>query len=274
MSPFELRNGVDEDRGLPVIVHPGWGKDPKRHARLLVKLADAGFFPIGIDTRYAYSDRSEPWQVPCIQPLIASKDNPYFRVSSRIDNRFTYRRPTAVLDMCVRLGIDKRAYVGHSDGGRIVSLAAKASPEQVAGLVLVNAAGTGDSSNGLRRLLVSNTGEAQGIFRGDNDEILRSALSACSSVAYGALHLRRTLGEKRMIQGTNLWDTIDVLGEEGVPTSILHARNDALISYKDSYDAALQRPWLNFVSTEGGHGNVYHASVQEMIIKALSHQNR
>jgi hypothetical protein len=77
-----------------------------------------------------------------------------------------------------------------------------------------------------------------------------------------------------MIQRTNLWDTLDTLGDEGVPVRVLHAKNDALISYQDSLEAALERPWLDFVATEGGHGNIYQASVQAIIINALSHHNR
>lgn len=58
VSPLDFKS--KDDRAKPsVIVHPGWGKKPEMFTKLLRALAEAGMMPIGVDTRFGYSDRRQ-----------------------------------------------------------------------------------------------------------------------------------------------------------------------------------------------------------------------
>ncbi len=268
VSPLDLSDGVDSAiHGHPVIVHPGWGKDPQRHKDLLVDLADAGFCAIGIDTRYAYADRTLAPGQRCHKPIVGVA-NPYFDDADRSSNRWKYRRPTVTLEVCRRLGIGIRSYVGHSEGGRISSLSAAAMPELTRSLVLVNAAGTGNSRGGTARLLRSNANRVSAFAQGENG-VLSAAGSAVGSVVYASTHIRRTLAEKQVIQSTNTWNIIDRLQPSDTRVSVLHAKNDELIAFVDSQGSAADRPWVTFMPTEGDHSNVYQASVRKLIVQTL-----
>lgn len=139
-----------------VIVHPGWAKSPERHKKLLARLETEGFLPLGVATRYAYADRRTPRQSVALQPYVVGSQNPYFTIDGYIDNRWRYRRPTVLLDICDRLGIGKRSYVGHAEGARVSTLATTARPDITERLIVVNGAGIGDSSKGATRLTRSN----------------------------------------------------------------------------------------------------------------------
>lgn len=268
-SPVDIESGVDPDKyGPAVVVHPGWGKSPQRHARLLIDLANNGFLPLGVDTRYAYADQQRPQPQLWKQPRTVGSRNPYFEAATRSDNQYQYRRPTALLDVCARLGIGLRSYVGHSDGGRISTLAAVADPSNTDKLVIVNGAGTGDSSNGVRRLGRSNANQIRSLLRGQ-DDVLERASSALGSTFYATTHLRRTLAEKQVIQQTDTWEHIDHLAGTGIQVTVAHAEGDELIDFEECATGAAQRPWINFVTTEGGHNNVYEAGVRSLIVKTL-----
>jgi pimeloyl-ACP methyl ester carboxylesterase len=269
VSPVDLNHGLNTEKyGDVVVVHPGWAKAPERHIDLLTELADNGFLPIGIDTRYAYSDLQRPRKSIVGQPMRVGAENPYFPNASRADNRWTYRRPTALLDICRRLGIEKRSYVGHSDGGRIVTLAALGEPEKTDKLVIVNAAGTGDSSRGLQRLMDANANRLGSFVSGEDDASI-AAKSALGSVTYAVTHPRRTLVEKHVIQSTNTWALLDELHADNVDATVIHARGDEMISFEDSARSASERSWVDFIPTDGGHSNIYETSVRKLIIQTL-----
>ncbi len=273
VSPFDIRDGLDTSLH-PVLVHPGWGKAPEVHTGLLEDLQTAGFLPIGVDTRYGYSDQQiqiqgeNPVSRLLGQRYATGITNPYFDVESQAQNRWELRRPTSLLYLCDYFGIGERSYVGHSEGGRIVSLAALAAAELTRRVVLVNAAGTGDSSNGYARLLHSNKNAIQSLFI-ERQDIPRAFWSTLGSIVYATLHPRRTLQEKRVIQTADLWEVIDQLHEYGVPTSVLHAMQDELISFEDSQRGASLRPWVDFRATEGDHRNLREPAIRKRIVDAL-----
>lgn len=268
ISPFDVSNGVEADRyGRVVVVHPGWAKAPERHIKLLLRLADQGFMPIGVDTRYAYSDRREPRRGRASQHMFVGDTNPYFDCTIH-DNRWRLRRPTVLLDICERLGIGRRSYVGHSDGGRIAALATAAQPDQTEALVIVNGGGTGNSSSGGRRLAKSNLTRARELLQNPIDG-RTATMSALGSTAYMLTHPRRTWAEKRTLQQTDTWEEIDKVEGMGVDVSVLHAKDDELISFEDCRDRASTREWVEFIPTVGGHSNVYESAIQELVIEAL-----
>lgn len=268
VSPVNISKGVDTAKyGEVLLFHPGWAKSPERHAEFLIRLADNGFLPIGVDTRYAYADRQQPRKSIVMQPKTVGEGNPYFDVKGAAGNRWQYRRPTALLEICKRLGVEERSYIGHSDGGRISALAATANPEVVNGLVVVNGAGTGNSSNGVQRLVRSNVNRARELTAGDGS-IAETAASALGSVAYAMTHLRRTLAEKHVIQHADTWEVIDDIDAD-VAVTVFHATNDELISFDDCERNAQQRPSVEFVPTVGGHSNIYKPAVQSLIIRSL-----
>jgi pimeloyl-ACP methyl ester carboxylesterase len=269
ISPFDITQGINTDKyGEVVLVHPGWAKAPERHRHLLLKLAEHGFLPIGVDTRYAYSDRLSPRKSIVAQPFKVGKSNPFFEGSTTVDNRWRYRRPTVLLDICARLEIQRRSYVGHSDGGRIGVLAAVANPADVDNLVVINGAGTGSSSSGGRRFAKSNLSRV--IELGNNiSEIPEATSSAIGSAVYALTHFRRTFAEKQTIQATNTWAELDKLEHADIGVTVMHAVSDELISFDDSQLAAESRPWVNFTKLDGGHSNVYEPAVHDHIIQAL-----
>ncbi len=179
-----------------------------------------------------------------------------------------YRRPTALLDICERLNIGERSYVGHSEGARVTTLASTAIPDTTKRLVIVNGAGTGDSSRGVTRLARSNVNRISELAR-SREDLVDATLSALGSSAYALTHIRRTNEERREIQATNSWKLLDQLESTSVDVAVLHAREDEMISFEDCALRASSRPWVDFIPTEGGHSNVYEAAVHDLIIGAL-----
>jgi pimeloyl-ACP methyl ester carboxylesterase len=247
--------------------HPGWGKAPERYSQFLFRIADCGFLPIGIDTRYAYSDRKQPRANILAQHWIVGKTNPYHEVNGRAENRWKYRRSTVALDIMQRLNITGASQVGHSEGARIATLVTLATPDTPS-LVLINGAGTGDSSRGVRRLVKSNVNRAREMARGNLNvtDLIRSSLG---STAYALTHLRRTVAEKAIIQTPETWDLIDELKDRQTATTVLHAIDDELVSFAGSRDASLSRQWVPFEATPGDHSNIFHPAVQDLAIIAL-----
>lgn len=269
VSPVDLSHGVNIDRyGEPVVLHPGWAKSPRRYAGLLILLANNGFLPLGVDTRYAYCDRAQPQPKQWRQPRVVGNRNRYFAITTRPDNQYAYRRPTVLLDACEKLELGRRSYIGHSDGGRITALAATASPETTRKLVIVNGAGLGDSSNGLARLSRSNFTRLKRVVSGEED-VAEYIAGGIESVIYSTTHPRRTLAEKHVIQHTNTWQTLDELRNTAVDVSVLHARGDELISFDNCLAGARQRPWINFTPTDGTHSSIYTPEVHELVAKKL-----
>jgi|GEM_PF-2806411 len=263
-----LDNGLDVDKyGKVVVLHPGWQKSPKRHAKLLIKLAENGYLPLGVDTRIGHSDRQSP-RSGLRRHYMTSTNNPYFPEADRAGNRWKYRRPTVLLDSLDRLNVDKRFYVGHSMGGLICALASAADPSHTDGLIIVNGACMGDSSGGVARMMKSNGNTIKGILGGAND-LGEATVSGLSSTAHTITRPRRFMAEKQLAQQVDAWEEVDKL-EGLVDTTVMHARNDELIDFADTADSARLRPWVSFVPTEGGHDNVYQDAIHELIINTLA----
>jgi len=268
VSPVDIRDGLKSDHDGVVVVHPGWGKAPERNWTLLERLAREGFLPLGVDTRYGYADRRLPRRGVTSQPYVVGARNPYFELMHASDNRWRYRRPTVLLDICERLGIGKRSYVGHSEGGRITALAATANPDITNKLIVINGAGTGSSAKGAARLVRSNANRISELARTRN-ELVEATVSALGSTAYALSHLRRTNRERHEIQATDTWKILDELAQTPVDVTVLHARQDEMISFSDSALRANERNWVDFVPTDGGHSNVYDTAIHSLVIDAL-----
>lgn len=269
VSPVNIRNGVDPARyGKVVVLHPGWGKSPERHTDFLVQLAENGFLPVGVDTRYGYGDRSKSQRNKLLQPRVVSGSNPYFAVNGRAENRWLYRRPTVLLNVCEQLGIVERSYIGHSEGARVSALAASVTSDVTDKLIIVNGAGTGDSSRGASRLARSNVNNARSLLA-DSVNLPTAAKSAVGSVFYSVTHPRRTWAEKQVIQANDTWSVVDQLEGTDVGVSVFHARDDELIAFSDSQERASARPWVEFTPTDGTHSNIYEKCVRDLIIQSL-----
>ncbi len=269
ISPVDIRKSINADRdGEVVIVHPGWAKSPERYAKLLFRLADRGYFSVGVDTRYAYADQGQPRKSFITQPRRVGTTNPYFTVESAAENRWELRRPTVLLDICDRLGVGMRSYIGHSEGGRVCAFATVTQPDIVKNLIIVNGAGTGDSSNGTRRMMRSNLANMLEMLENTSD-LPAATLSALGSAAYALTHLRRTISEKQIIQTADTWSTLDNLANTPVRVSVFHAIDDELISFDDSSIRAAARPWIDFRATVGGHGNIHDEAVQSTILDVI-----
>lgn len=274
VSPVDIRDGIDSST-QPVIIHPGWGKGPEGHTELMDELAKDGFLPIAVDTRYGYADRQDQVQNGSLslrrvltQPYRTGTTNPYFPIESRADNRWEYRRPTSLLYLCEQLGIKDRTYVGHSFGGLIVTLATLGAPELTDQVIIVNGAGSGDSSKGLSRLRDTAIDRLKTVLS-EGVGMAKAPYNGLDSITYSLTHLRRTLKEKEVIQSSDLWSLIDQVEPFAIPVSVFHAKKDRLISFKDSARAAEKRPWVDFQATEGDHSNVYGRAVRRLIAKSI-----
>jgi pimeloyl-ACP methyl ester carboxylesterase len=276
ISPLDFHSKVNMAKPI-VIKHPGWGKSPEMHAKLLMELAEAGFMPIGVDTRFGYSNRSEALgyrlgsNVTNIlgQSWSTGKENPFFKAATEEDNRYRLRRPTGLLSLCQTLNIESASLVGHSEGGRIIStVAAESSALHIPKLVLVNSAGAGDSSHGLTRMFRSNT-QTNYVMNGTVD-LKEGVMSALESGRYAVTHARRFIREKEVIQQTDIWRALDQAALNGIDITVMHARDDQLIEYEDAaFHAASRRDYVNFTPTEGGHSNVYALPVRQLIVSSL-----
>lgn len=277
-SPRDLTDIDSPDK--KVIVHAGWGKSPKRLGSLMVRLADAGMFPVGIDTRWTYANQSalaKPHGVRGIADLLLSQpatagDSNRFAGDVGIEaNRYKWRRPTALLATCESLGITQdAAFVGHSEGGRVGTLAALEKPSVFDSLVIVNGAGLATSPNPVASLAQANVERAHEALRSTEtrDNIIKGALDA---VLYTATHPRRTMKEKSVILATDLWTDLGSIVQVAPDTDIhvLHATGDTLVPYAPSEEQAKQHPDINFTPTDGEHYNIYYPAVQDLIVQTL-----
>jgi pimeloyl-ACP methyl ester carboxylesterase len=280
VSPVDIRNKkVVSDYDLAVIVHPGWAKSPERHRLLLNELLAIGVLPIGVDTRYGYSDRARThagnrrFTRLFSQNYIVGDSNPYFRIKTSADNRWLLRRPTTLLHLCNALGIGRRVYIGHSEGARIITLAALAAKHTTAGVLLVNGVGTGDSSEGFKGMIRSNINGIVTIWHNESS-VIDIVSSAIGSVFYTVTHLRRTWHEKKVIQATDIWGMLKVLTRSNIPVSVFHAKNDELITYSDSKAKARMNDHISFYATKGNHSNIFDSEVRRQIVqRVMSYRN-
>ena len=159
-SPRSLEHIDTPDKR--VIVHAGWSKSPKRLAALMVRLADAGTFPIGIDTRWAYANQGGVTDRPRIDHFLAAKSfsvgntNRYAGTVGTEANRYSWRRPTAALAVAEALELETATFVGHSEAGRIGTLAAQKRPKMFNHLLWVNPVGTVHSPSPVINMVESN----------------------------------------------------------------------------------------------------------------------
>jgi len=269
-SPVDISGEIDTDKhGELVIFHGGWGKGIERYGPFLVKLAENGYLPIAIDTRYVYGDRQLPRR-GIRQSWRVGDTNPYFSEADRAGNRWKYRKPTVLLEILRALDLEEepRKLVGHSEGGRVQALVARATPNQTTGLYLVNSAGTGDSSGGANRMIQANRNSIREM-RASDDGTLVAVMSALGSVAHTASHLNRFWHEKTMLQEADTWAELDKL-EGIVDVTVFHALYDELVSFDVCAVQARSRPWVDFIPTAGSHRNIYDRDVQDLIVQAMA----
>jgi hypothetical protein len=263
-----------------VLIGPGWGKHPNRLGDLMLKLADAGTFPIGVDLRWTYANKRS------LQPVNSTHDafNKMLRQSYSVGNsnqflgsvgaeanRYQWRRPTALLALCEALGLADIDFVGHSESGRVGTLAAKVRPELFGSLVLINAAGLSTSPSPTVSMVRSNIVRAGEMVR--NPETRQAIiLGAADATLHTIPHPRRILREKEVILTTDLWSDIDELTETApdINVHVLHAIDDSLVPHGPSEQRAREHPHVNFIPTEGEHYNIYIPEIQDLIVRTLT----
>ena len=262
------------------VIHPGWARHPKHYSSLMQALANQDIFPITVDTRYGYANQQEItqrgssslWQKLHSQSYKVGIHNPYFSGTTEKDNRGSLRKPTATLAICEALGIEKFSMLGHSDGGRTATVVAQTAPEHVQSLTLINAVGTGKThtirsylaSRGLRQIAQERLGLLnEGISTHD------LVMGGLSSALYAVRHPRRIISEHATIRLADTWPVLGQLTEQ-IPVNVLQAKDDALINFTDASEKAGEYPDINFIPTEGGHGNIYHGRIQQIIAGLIS----
>lgn len=263
-----------------VIVHPGWAKSPKRLGGLLVNLAEAGMFPIGVDTRWTYanqrplrraSDIRSLGSILLSQSFKVGVENRIFGTVGEVMNDFALRRATSLLSLCEAFGLQRNvSLVGHSEGARIGVRAATQQPEMFSKIVIVNGAGLAQADNPEKSLAqngaryIADSLHSRALFK-------QAALLAMDGIVYNATHPRRTLGERSVILSTELWPQLAGLQERApwIDVSVFHASDDVLVPFDFSQEQAHQYPDIAFVPTEGGHHNIYSPDIQAQLVKAL-----
>lgn len=252
VSPLNLDGGLDasqKDRVL--IVHPGWGKAPEKHAALLHQAVEQGYVPIGVDTRRAKCG------------MLGDK---------LIDiNTLEARRSAALIGLCDVLEVGRRTYVGHSEGGRIAALAAELDVAPVDRLLIVNSTGTAQVA-GMGRLVQSVLDNFRQRFDHGEKGWTTSLHSSMGSFMHFAGNLKRSLAEKAIIQDADIWGVLGSLASKGVDVTVMHAIDDVLISFRESYMRSVEHENVDFVPTIGGHSNVYVLAVRSMIIETIGRQ--
>lgn len=273
ISPIDIRDGVDPALGVPVIVHPAWGKSPERYTRLMNAILWRGHLPIAVDTRWAYSDRVASqtsntcaWLTKILRgEFRTGHSNPYFPEANRSTNELIHRRPTSLLYACEYLGIKNRIYLGHSEGARISAMAALAQSEEVEQIIIVNGSGMGGSDKGSRRIAQANANSAGEILRREDDPHL-ALRGAADSALYAMLNARRVYREKVMIQANNTWDYVDRLAELGIRMAVFHANQDELVNPADAIRQAAERPYIDLTVTRGSHRNIFNLPVMNQVL--------
>lgn len=280
ISPLSFTSKADAQKPT-IMVHPGWGKRPEILKYLLFELAEAGTRPIGVDTRFGYSDKfnhsgytfnSKTGGRTTTQKYRVGTENPFFDVSSADDNKYRLRRPTGLVALMLELDIDEASMFGHSEGGRVVSTVAAESkiPLSVPKLVVANSVGVGETQ-GIEGQLKSNTSNNE-LFDSENLKTLSEAVpSALLSTIYAATHPRRWWREKAVIESADIWENLQICSvQNGTEVTVIHAIADHVIDYASSAAKAEQYPNIAFVSTEGSHSNVYTQAFRDVVVPLLA----
>ena len=232
--------------------------------------------PIGVDTRFGYSNKPEQLRnltatsVTAVirQSFYAGTENPYFAVKSANDNRYRLRRPTGLAALCEDLEVEQASLFGHSEGGRVTAtLAAESDVLHAPRLVVANAVGTGAVRHtlfGPLSNLVNN--EA---FAGEVD-LPDAVVSAAGSTMYALTHARRWWRKRNVITDTNLWPLLDEATAKGTAVTVMHALGDMSIDYTSSAAEAAHHPNIAFIATEGSHSNVYTQGFRDIAVPLLA----
>lgn len=257
ITPLNFKSHADMSKEI-VLLHPGWGKNPKILRRIMNALVVREKMPITLDTRFGYANSQATGTGLLGQKYLVTSENPYYKHATAWDNRYRLRRPTGVLALAEALGIESASLFGHSEGGRIMATVAVADKRiHIPRLVIANAVGTGNTQ-GASGQIKSNFDNNE-LFNGDNFNLFTEAIpSSMGSASYASLRLRRWSREKLVIENEDIWPTLDEVALiHGIGTTVLHAREDRVISFTDAESRASTRPHLTFIATEGGHSNVY-----------------
>ncbi len=261
-----------------VLLHPGWGKRPEMLKFIMDALARRGKMPIGLDTRNGYADSQATGVGLLHQRYRVGSKNKYFPDSSQWQNRYSLRRPTAVLALVEALEIRydteirSASLFGHSEGGRVMSLVASAphSKLHTSKLVVANSVGAGHTQ-GAKGQLKSSLRKNELFFASGFDLLTEAIPSVIESASYAVTHPRRWSREKQVIETYDIWDTLDELVlDTGIDTTVMHATHDMVISFESAELAARGRPHITFIPTEGGHSNIYTPSMAWAIADQFS----
>jgi pimeloyl-ACP methyl ester carboxylesterase len=264
-QPFD----VDHGNRKVVVVQPGWGKGPETHARLLLDLTDAGYRAIGLDNRYGYMDQTLGPKARWLQRMKVGDTNPFFDVTDSTQNRYFYRRPTALLQACINLGLQSVKYVGHSEGGRIglVAATAEESPVSFEQLIIVNGVGTG-RAGGVGGMIRANLSTISSSSESDLSFPELSRAAGSSSLHFVS-HTRRTLRESQVIKSYDAWLHLTQVSQN-IGVTVMNARDDPLINFEDAKASSRKSPEVSFIPTEGGHSNIYGPVVRALIVTELT----
>ncbi len=256
ISPLDFNSKTDMSREI-VLLHPGWGKRPEILRFIMDALVERDKMPISLDTRFGYANTQATGTGLLGHRYRVGSANPYYPNASAWSNRYRLRRPTAVLAIAEELNIESASLFGHSEGGRIMAMAATVQGLHIPKLVIANSVGTGDTQ-GVRGQIKSNFDNNE-LFDGESFGLLTEAIpSSLESTAYAVSHPRRWVREKTVIENADIWTTLDEVALiHGIDTTVMHARGDRAISFAEAESRASIRPHLAFVPTEGGHSNVY-----------------
>lgn len=262
------------------LVHDGWGIHPTKSKALLEELVSKGIFPIAVDTRYGYANQS-PLRAHrrgslALRLLKQSRStgasNPYFPEATMRGNRTNLRRPTSTLALADILGIEKFHLIGFSDGGRTVTTIAEQHPERVKSLTVVNGVGTSPiiTDRRTKRSVVRSIREKRQAHR--TQETVPESDRAPKSLVHRAYHIghpRRSSRELGVIGHADGWPTKSRLAQEGVPVTVIHAKDDPVIHFDEAQEYASEHPEVKFVPVEGGHNAYYRPDVIETIADTI-----
>lgn len=220
----------------PVVLAPGWSATPETHKQSILTLAELGRRTISIKSYHGIK-------------------------ANKIENLpdAELRKTAAVIKVLNQKEIEKADFIGHSEAGVYLTIAATLYPEKFRNIVLVNPAGLIGKDNVVSLSLRLSADILQEIINSFQNQhhiepILVSFKEAIKSIASNPL---QSLKEGIAASNSQIQQQLENLKEKGIGISIIHAGKDILFPMDRVQEIVNTNQLHGFYSTVGTHSQFF-----------------
>lgn len=221
---------------VPVVVAPGWAKNPEVFRENILSLAELGRRTISIESFHGI-------KISNVENLPDAE----------------LRKMAAIIKALDKKGIGKVDAIGHSEAGAYLTIAATLFPDKFRNIILVNPAGMigeDDIKSLSIRFSSDIVGEIANSFK-DRHQIkpmLRAYTETGKAIASNP---KQALKQAVAVSGTQIQQQLKELKEKGVGISIIHAGKDKVMPMDRVQKVAKEDQFHGFYSVAGTHNQIY-----------------